>query len=207
VIQRYPYSLADYPWPATIQALYDVPLTLLHESYDVPLVTQETDQATQAHQAVYKMLDDERAPFWALYQRFLTNVIAPYLTRGEYLVQRRPNLRIQFPKNRAVGEWHRDRDYGHQGEERNFWLPLTPVSVENCVWIKLAWSRFPMVVQPGQVLEFDGANLVHGNRVSQATTTRVSLDFRVLARASYRPGPSTVNGVSRFKLGEYWRAL
>ena len=36
--------------------------------------------------------------------------------------QAKPTLRVQFPGNKAVGGWHRDRDYNHPIDEINFWV-------------------------------------------------------------------------------------
>ena len=36
----------------------------------------------------------------------------------------------------AVGEFHRDSDFGHDTHEVNFWLPFTDAYETNTVWIE-----------------------------------------------------------------------
>ena len=42
-----------------------------------------------------------------------------------FFYQRPPTLRIQPGPSRAKVNTHKDKDYGHQNGELNFWIPLT----------------------------------------------------------------------------------
>jgi hypothetical protein len=84
--------------------------------------------------------DDEDGDITALivsaFDNFLTEVIVPHLksrlinegvipssgTEVNFYYQRPPTLRIQPDPARARVNWHKDKDYGHQDGELNFWI-------------------------------------------------------------------------------------
>ena len=59
------------------------------------------------------------------------------------------------------------------------------------------------------MLVFDGVNLAHGNKLNETGKTRVSFDFRVIARSQYRPrhDAQSVNTGARFEIGGYFEEL
>lgn len=200
------YDLERYPFPRIVEKHVGSPLALLHEQYAYDRLSCETEQHTDLHAVLY----DIGPEFFETYQQFLVGVVAP-LVGGELIFQRIPNFRFQLPGNVAVRGFHRDRDDGHQAAEINCWVPLTSVDESSAVWME-GWEdagyHQPALVQPGEFLLFDGANLEHGNKVSRSLTTRVSFDFRVARRAVFvdSAARSMYRSVS-FRIGEYFDVL
>jgi len=159
------------------------------------VATRETDQQTIYHHRFYGELDT----FLPVYQQFVRELLKDQLP--EMYVQRIPTFRVHLRNSVAVGEWHRDREWGHDPAEVNYWVPLTPAYGNNTVWIE----GEPVIAQYGEVIVFDGANQLHGNVVNDTEHSRVSMDFRTIPRKDYRPREerSASHGV-RFVLGEYW---
>lgn len=165
-------------------------------------VTRETDQASALVRKLY-LIGDE---FHGLYRRFVMEVIRP-MSREPILFQRIPNFRIQFPGNVAVGEFHRDRDYGHSRKELNFLVPFTEARGTAAVWAESEDGKGdfePRNLGYGEVLAFAGANLKHGNKPNATGKNRLSMDFRILRMSDYEPGKKTVNTDMRFVIGSYW---
>src|SRR5215472_9323904 len=174
------YDLDEFPFPAIVARHVGSELSRLHERYQLERLAYGTEQQTP-------------------------------LIGDDVIYQMRPNFRVQLPGNIAVRGFHRDRDDNHLKTEINCWLPLTPVSDTTAVWIESwegAGDHRPAVVQPGELLVFDGSNLEHGNRESTSATTRVSFDFRVVPGSVFQPSNarSVYLGV-RFQLGEYFARL
>jgi ectoine hydroxylase-related dioxygenase (phytanoyl-CoA dioxygenase family) len=175
-------------------------------SGDYEIFSRETDQSSVFHARFYDWFRESDA-FTQLYRRFIATVITPLI--GEELVfQRIPNLRVHLPGNVAVGEFHRDADYHHGGEEVNFWTALTDAHDTNTIWIESEPDKGdfqPMDLHYGQVLMFDGVHLRHGNKTNETGRTRVSFDFRVIPRSRYHDrSETTVNAGMRFVVGEYF---
>ncbi len=148
-------------------------------------VARQTDQQTPFHKAFSENI--EATNFYDVYHAFLRKVIRPLVGEDIY-TQVDPNFRVQLPGNRAVGEYHRDRDFGHRNII-NFWLPLTDACGTNGLHIK--WEADqpprPIPVPLGSFLCFDAENLLHGNEENTTPVTRVSLDFRVIPKRLYEP--------------------
>ena len=123
--------------------------------------------------------------------------------------QNRPTLRVSFPGNKAVGDWHRDREYNHPIEEVNIWVPITNASNSNSIWIESSFDAedyMPVNIDFGQFLIFD-SGLKHGNVINDEKKTRISFDFRVIPKSMYKP--PEINTVSfsqgiNFKIGDYY---
>ena len=87
----------------------------------------------------------------------------------EIIYQKIPTFRVHLKDNQAVGEWHRDRDYNHGKSEINIWLPFTDAYDTNTIWIESEEDKNdfkPYNVSYGEVLVFNGANLIHGNKTA-----------------------------------------
>jgi ectoine hydroxylase-related dioxygenase (phytanoyl-CoA dioxygenase family) len=200
------YDLERYPFPRIVEEHVGSKLTHLHEEYSYERFARGTEQHTDLHKLLYAI----GPSFREAYLEFLSDVVRPLL--GDAIVyQRIPNFRFQLPGNIAVRNFHRDREDGHQPAEINFWVPLTPIEPSNAVWIESfegGCDFSPALVQPGQVLVFDGANLEHGNHESRSATTRVNFDFRVIRRPCYveTDATSMYRGI-RFKIGEYYDVI
>ncbi|GGZ62888.1 streptomycin biosynthesis protein StrG [Streptomyces subrutilus] len=161
---------------------------------DAP-ATRETDQSTPYHRRFYDSFDVVAPVYRKLAQELLGQE-----TERLYL-QRVPTFRVHLRNSLAVGDWHRDRDFGHDPSEVNYWVPLTRAYGNNTVWIE----NEPVHAEYGEVIVFDGANSWHGNVVNDTGISRVSMDFRTLPRDRYRPNAKkSVSFGMPFLLGEYW---
>lgn len=113
-----------------------------------------------------------------------------------------------FPDNKAVGDWHRDREYNHPIEEINIWVPITSASNTNSIWLESSFDKedyAPANLEYGQILIFD-SGLKHGNVINKEQKTRLSFDFRVIPKSKYNE-PSHASSYSQnieFKLGKYY---
>lgn len=146
------------------------------------------DQATERHLRLYRV-----GAFLDLYHAFVNDVVVP-LVGDQVRYQHIPNWRIQFPGRHGVGAYHQDRMGGHNPEEITFWVPLTPVTADNTLWIESAEGRGdyrPAAMPYGRMLVFDSANLMHGNVRNASDRTRVSFDFRVIPASVYDEGMNT----------------
>ncbi len=199
-VERYPFAriMADH--------LGVDDLGLLHRCYRFPLLTPDTDQATDLHRWMYEVGED----FHRTYRRFVAEQVLE-LVGEEIVYQKIPNFRAQIPSNVGVGAFHRDRDNHHSPNEINFWVPLTPVTEHNTVWMESAEGRRdfrPAILDYGRMLVFDGANLEHGNRINESDRTRVSFDFRVIPVSVYEDNPRrTVVMKTPLVVGGYWEPL
>ena len=122
------------------------------------------------------------AAFYELYHRFVREEIRPHFDEPIYY-QTRPSHRILFADTPGESRFHRDRDYGHSSAEINFWVPQTPAAGNNTIWLESVEGRAdyrPQNLQPGEYLQFHGADLSHGARRNDTGRSRVSFDFRVL---------------------------
>ena len=150
------------------------------------LLSKNTDQSTIHHKIFYKSLDADNK-LKNLYDSFIGEIIKP-LFGEEFIYQKYPTFRIHYPENIAVFEFHKDKDYNHNSKEINFFLPITPAYDTNTIWIesKEDLGDFsPMNANYGQIVQFDGANLKHGNKINQTGKTRISFDFRILMKTDY----------------------
>jgi len=201
------YDVERYPLPDLVRKQLGVEhLDSIHESADYPLLTRENDQKTVFHERFYAIGDE----FFDIYRRLLVEVVQPLF--GENLIyQRVPTFRVHLPNNVAVGEFHRDRDYSHGEGEVNLWLPFTPAWETNTVWIESAEGSGdvrPYACAVGQMLMFDGVNLLHGNVRNETGRTRVSVDFRVIPASQYVARPAkTINTKLDFSVGGYFADL
>lgn len=202
------YPAIDYPFATRIgEAVRVGDLWRLHEFVSYALFRRETDQETIWHERYYGAFNSHIAP---VYVKFLTEIIAPRFDEP-MAYQRIPNFRVHLPDNVAVGEFHRDRDYGHPQGETNFLLPLTDASNTSTIWIEStegADDFRPINLRYGELFCFDGLNLRHGNKINETGATRVSLDFRVIPlRLGMSSTGVSVNTRARFSVGHYYVAL
>jgi ectoine hydroxylase-related dioxygenase (phytanoyl-CoA dioxygenase family) len=104
-----------------------------------------------------------------------------------------PIFRVHFPDTATVSAPHRDRDFSRADpgspilrRNRNVWVPLTPVFGGCALWVESsegAGDLAPIRLEPGQVLVFDGLNLLHGSSYNDTGQTRVSFEARCLPAA------------------------
>lgn len=171
----------------------------------LPLATRETDQHSRWHRAFYDDWHDDDGLYGGstlrrLYTAFVHGPIATLIKRPFYY-QAVPTFRVSLPGNLAVGEFHRDADYGHPLAERTYWLPLTSAYDTNSVWIGNTVVR----AEPGDIIMFDAVGQRHGNHVNTTGQSRVSFDFRCVPVSEYEPTNfRTVNTDLAFAPGGYY---
>ena len=84
----------------------------------------------------------------------------------------------------------------------NFLIPLTPMLDTNSMYIesKPGEGDFkPLVLQPGQLLRFNGNKCVHGNEPNQQGVTRLSIDFRMITVKDFDKAESFPDAVWELK--------
>ena len=206
------YNFKDY----IKKALNTDTLSFIHKNDDFiynEKFKRENDQSTHYHKLYYDF--SRTAEFTELFKSFIEGVVKPQF--GEEVVyQTIPTFRLHFPGNIAVGEYHRDRNYRDEDwasrvKESNFFLPFTDAFGTNTIWVESEEDKedfSPMEVEYGQVVMWDGLNLLHGNKTNTEKTTRVSFDFRVMPISRYEPSEfGSINTKTKFALGEYYSKI
>ncbi len=194
--------------------LGNLELSSLRLDVAAPL-TREKDQSTVWHEWFYDKWSRLRFPQEA-YKRLIEEVCGPYakmysrhnhesddLCRLYY--QAVPTFRVSAPGSVGVGEFHRDRDYGHPDGEWNFWMPLTKAFGTNTVWVEGDYTLEPVQLRFGQIAVFDAVNLLHGNYPNATGVSRVSIDFRIIPGCRIPREPKkSINQKLAFVPGEYF---
>lgn len=203
------YDTNKYQFRKLIESiLEDSNLEKLHEvkSYDLFEVTKEAK--TIWHPKYYSKFQNE---FYPMYVDFLTNVIKPHFNFNEMVYQKIPTFRIHLHNNVGVGGWHRDREYNHTTGELNCWLPFTNTFGTNTIWMESEEGKEDFKsydVEYGEVLIFDGVNLLHGNKTNEENITRVSIDFRVVSIDNFNPSEkASLQNPTKFQIGEYFEKI
>jgi hypothetical protein len=204
----YDYNTEVFPFKEIITTILEVEkLEKLHEIKTYEIFSREKDQSSDWHKKYYSNFHK----FNDLYLKFLKEIIKPIFNNEEIVYQKIPTFRVQLVGNLGVGQFHRDRDYNHGIDEINFWLPFVNVYGNNSIWVESEEGRndlHPIKLNYGQILEFDGANLLHGNKINDSISTRVSVDFRVLTYKNFKPSTKgSINTNSKFDIGGYFEKI
>jgi hypothetical protein len=168
----------------------------------VSLQRSTNDQGSPAHITVYQQLDQK---FFDLYRQFVVD-LKKALEPGDWLYQKVPTFRFQYPHETGTKEFHRDRDYNHVPQTVNVVVPLTKmlkstaIQVETAPFVRRMMESMDMDV--GEFCIFDGANRKHGTLENREGYTRVSFDFRLLQRQFLPIGVETVN--KKVPFSEYY---
>ena len=184
------------------------------------VVLVKKDQGLKIYKYLYKIdkgydlnKTNEPSNFLKLYEKFV-KYIAQNIFKEFLVYQGRPTLRVMFPNNKAVGEFHRDRDYNHPIEEINIWVPVTTSKNTNAMWMESKFNKKdykPVNLNFGQFLIFD-SGLKHGNKINLENKTRISFDFRVIPYSKWKKIQSkkiksSFNQKLKFKLGDYYKLM
>jgi hypothetical protein len=208
-VQIFPYdpSRIDFVSPIKIALGLEESdeLSRLHEKFKLnKVVIRDTDSTTAIHHRYYENIG--KTDFQEQYRRFVQEVVAE-LVSGPLIVQKVPSFRVHLPANKAVGQYHRDRDFGHQAGAINFWIPVTDAYYSNTVHVVRdeGQAPTPINVNFGEALAFDAVNLLHGNELNSTGSSRVSFDFRVIPETDYVDSREiSVNTLSRLAIGGYY---
>jgi len=185
----------------------------IHDSVNyTELFDMKTEQSTIYHKEFYRQV--RGSDFLETYNNFVKEIIKPHFNGDKIVFQKIPTFRTQFLNNISVGKWHRDRDYSHSVNERNFYLSITDSINTNAVWAESEENKKdykPLNAEYGEYIIWDGANCKHGNKENKENFTRVSFDFRAMAYSDYeeheRAGKKSVHAKMNMVLGEYYEVL
>jgi ectoine hydroxylase-related dioxygenase (phytanoyl-CoA dioxygenase family) len=96
-------------------------------------------------------------------------------------------------------------------QEDNFFLPFTDAFDTNTIWVESEEDRgdfTPMNCNYGEIIQWDGSNLTHGNKINTTGKARVSIDFRVMKYSNYKPSEyGSINTKTKFQIGGYYKIL
>lgn len=226
-IKYHKYNLNKFNFVNTVCNLFNVSnLSNIHTLLDCnnKLFTNENDDCTKLHSIFYNKLNTNWPEFMDMYRQFIKDVIMDVYSVNEIIYQAKPTFRVQLPNNIAVGGnikdlperygWHKDSDseYNHPITEKNFILPLTNSTDTASVYIETFPNSDvfkPAVMNIGEVIEFCGAECVHGNKPNVTGKSRVSFDFRVMLKEDYNISYSKNSKLSnkKFIIGEYYEKM
>jgi ectoine hydroxylase-related dioxygenase (phytanoyl-CoA dioxygenase family) len=204
----YDYDVKEYPFKQLISEILETEkIEKLHEIKNYEIFSREKDQSSDWHKKYYENF----TKFDTLYIKFIKDFIKPIFNNNMIVYQKIPTFRVQLVGNLGVGQFHRDRDYNHGINEINFWLPFMDVYGNNSIWIESKEGKndlHPVKLNYGQILEFDGSNLLHGNKINDTNSTRVSVDFRVIEHKNFKPSnKGSINMNSKFDIGGYFNII
>jgi len=187
-------------------------LSSLNEKHD-ELFKVSADSKTSFHNKFYDKYRSGWPEMEEMYESFVKGVCE---RSGEFgwdiLYQKFPTFRVHIPDNVAVGAFHKDADFNHPKGEINFIIPCTISDGNASVWVESApgvEDFEPIHLTVGGLIQFNGNELTHGNKVNDTGRTRVSMDFRVLPYSQYdetNEGTSMTKA-TKFKEGEYYKRM
>jgi len=182
----------------------------LHEVHK-ELFKVGSDSSTSFHQKFYDKYHAGWPELVNLYEQFMERVMTP-LWKPPYLYQKFPTFRVHLRNNLAVGAFHNDAQFGHPEGEMNYIIPLTNSDGSASVWVESEPGKAdfePMHLRVGEMIEFNGNKLTHGNKVNTTGHTRVSMDFRILPLAYYKPdkGMATMTQGKKLLEGDYYKRM
>jgi len=187
--------------------------TLLHGEDVNKLLNKNNDQSTYVHKLVYNAFDEDDN-FQKIYERIISHVCKCYRLHGErLLVQAYPSLRVQFPGNLSVFEFHKDRFYSHPDTEINTFLAITDCIESASLWSQQklfgpfsAFSTYkPLNLVAGTFARLDTATTWHGDIPNLSSDTRISVDFRILRSENELNHKETLSRKRKISVGSYYR--
>lgn len=204
-----PFNSLQFDFVDLLNKLLDTTsLEDLFEQHD-ELFKVSDDSKTSFHKKFYDKYREGWPEMVTKYEQFIAEVIAPGM--GEtFLYQKFPTIRFHLNGNVAVGDFHNDGEFGHPKGELNFIIPLTNSNGTASVWIESepGLKDFqPVKMTIGNLIQFNGNELTHGNKVNDTNKTRVSMDFRVLPLSKYDEANASESMTlkTKFKEGEYYK--
>jgi len=175
------------------------------------------DQSYGLYEYMYKIdngysPNKERSNFLKLYDSFISYIKEFHFDNNSIIYQSKPTLRIHLQGNKAVGGFHRDREYNHPIDEINFWLPITKSKNTSTIWIEdgLNTNKYKSWdINYGEYIIFD-SGLMHGNKVNTENLTRVSFDFRIIEKNLWnnkQKNNTSILQKIKFDIGEYYHYM
>ena len=189
-------------------------LANLHTCSEMPICPNRTEY----HTAFNNIKNAKSTNEIDLYNRyksllleFIRDVVAGLMDvdPDDLVFQRHPTLRVCFPSDKPMGVPHTDYEYHHMPSEVNIWIPLTDVYDTNTLYVESSPGKGdfkPIELSYGQGFRFWGNKCRHYTVPNQTSTTRVSLDFRVIAKSRFNPNFRDMKGRvgGLFHVGQYY---
>jgi ectoine hydroxylase-related dioxygenase (phytanoyl-CoA dioxygenase family) len=209
-MKKIEYDTVKFDFQKRLKNLFSIgDLSSINDN--VAVFKRENDQNTSYHKLYYEWI--RRDNIIQLYDEFIHLVIRP-LYNEKIIYQAIPTFRICYPNNIAVGEFHKDKYYrdikwAEQVNEMNYYLPITDAYDTNTIWVESIEDKgdyAPIECKYGTVVQWDGSNLSHGNKLNKTGKCRVSVDFRVIKESKYIDSNcETINTKMKFGLGGYYK--
>lgn len=211
-MNKYTYDTNHYNFQNLLRSTFDVyHLDAINDNVEV--FSREKDQSTKWHKLYYDLA--RTSEFISMYEDFIKNIVKP-IYNEEIVYQAIPTFRVAYPNNIAVGEYHKDKWY-RNGEwaakvkEDNFYMPFTDAFDTNTIWVESEEDKgdfSPMNCKYGEIIQWDGCNLTHGNKINETGKTRISVDFRVIKHSNYVPSDhGSINMKTQFAIGGYYKLI
>lgn len=211
-MKKITYDTKKFTFKQRLEEIFQInELSNLNDNVEV--FTREKDQSTEYHKMFYNWARTKE--FTRLYEQFILEIIKP-IYNEQIVYQTIPTFRVAYPNNIAVGEWHKDKwyrngDWAVEVKEDNFFLPLTDAFDTNTIWAETEEDKgdyIPMNCKYGELIQWDGCNLTHGNKINETGKTRVSVDFRIIKYSNYKPSDhGSINTKTKFQIGEYYKTI
>lgn len=206
------YNTQVFPFAENLSQVFGVEdLSSINDNVEV--FSREKDQSTIYHKKYYDWSRTDE--FTQLYDDFIKTIVKSIY--GEQIVyQAIPTFRVAYQNNIAVGEFHKDKFYrdinwATEVDEDNFYLPFTYAFDTNTIWVESKEDKgdfAPMNCKYGELIQWDGSNLMHGNKINETGKTRISIDFRVMTYANYKPSEyGSINTKTKFQIGGYYKTI
>lgn len=215
-MKKIKYDIKKYPFINRLKELFKVDDLSEIRNDEIDVLKRENDQSTFFHKEFYMDFHigdgTGNSKLRDIYDNFIKDIVLP-LYDESIVVQKTPTFRIHFPNNIAVGEfhkdkWYRDKDWADDVKEDNFFLPFTNAFGTNTIWVESEEDKgdyVPMLCNYDEVIQWDGSNLMHGNRLNLTDSCRISVDFRVIKYSNYKPSEhGSINMNNKFQIGGYY---
>ena len=188
----------------------------LHEIFEEhqELLQKGTDQSTIFHKAIYSSFDDPNycfTEFCVNYRKLSLEVLVILKDqtgyKGEWAIQRFPTIRIQFPNNLSVFEFHRDSNYSHPIAEINCFYAINNCYQSSALQVErnLGFEDYvPLNLNPGQYALLNTSIYKHGDILNKTKKTRISMDFRFIPISKLTEGRSSLTKAKEFNTNSYF---
>lgn len=209
-LHKLSYDIDNYNLSEIVTHLFGFDLSESHDyakqKYNV-FTEIGKDTNTEFHKQFYEKLDSGWEEFVTTYEKFIQDVILPYLNLDEALVQMYPSFRVQLPDNVAITKKHFDSDekHNHPKGEINFVYAITDMFDSNTISVETMprLEKFERIVlNKGECISFNGNNCSHFNEINKTGKTRMSFDFRVLPLNYYDASYNNVSATKKIRYVE-----
>ena len=188
----------------------------LHEIFEdhQKLLMKGTDQSTIFHRKIYSTFDDPNyflSEFWKSYRKLSLEIVNILKNQtgyfGEWAIQRYPTIRLQFPKNVSVFEFHRDSNYSHPIGEINCFYAINKCFNTSALQVEknLGFEDYvPLNLKPGQYALLNTSIYKHGDLLNETKKTRISMDLRFIPNSKLNSEKFSLTKGVRFNSNSYF---